>query len=187
MTPAEMAAVMSSSRHDWRTPPEALTRVKRALGGAIGLDPCASADNPCGATSWLAPGTGPEHGWTREWPAAENVFANPPYGSTLKHWVTRIVAEAASRETILLTPARTDTGWFREAFRACQVVYLWPGRLTFVDPGTGEPASRWNEGTGRWERSCAPFPSAFFYFGPYLDRFESAFDNGGVFAVCDHI
>ena len=153
------AALLSSARMDWITPECVLERVRRVDG--IALDPCTTADNPCGADVFYAPERG-EDGLVLGWSTVGDglVYANPPYGRHLDQWAARACLESArrDRETILLTPSRTDTKWWHRTFNTCQAVAFWAGRLTFE----GAPAP-------------APFPSCLFYFGERSRRFWLAF------------
>jgi site-specific DNA-methyltransferase (adenine-specific) len=159
------AALMSSAKHDWRTPESVLARVRRV--GAIAFDPCASPDNPTGAAVYCSP---PQDGldlcWT-EASAGRLVFVNPPFGRALPRWVGTCAAEASKgNEIVLLTPARPDTSWFRLAWGSARAVCLWSGRMTFK----GAPAP-------------APFPSALWYWGPNRGWFVGAFDDAGIVQV----
>lgn len=144
--------LMSSVKHDWCTPPLVLERVRRLA--PIGLDPCTTRENPCGAESiYLI------NGLDLPWTDYGLVYVNPPYGRTLPLWAHKAVKEASNgAEIVMLVPARTDTRWWGLAYDACQSVALWKGRLTFV----GAPAP-------------APFPSCLFYYGPDRRKFGQAF------------
>lgn len=110
------------------TPAYLLDPIRIDLGGAIGLDPCTTPDNPVGALAWYAP---PTDGAAEPW-EARSVFCNPPYGEARRRWVDRCVsAGAAGVPTILLIPAATDTRiWQRAAASASAVVFV-QGRVKF--------------------------------------------------------
>jgi phage N-6-adenine-methyltransferase len=145
-------ALLSSVRHDWRTPEVVLWRVHRL--GPIGLDPCTDVDNPCNAATFMT-----RDGLERSWAGHGLVYCNPPYGRAIKHWIAKCATEAAAGvEIIALVPSRTDTAWWHEAYTTCQSVAFWMGRLTFRDA----PAS-------------APFPSCLFYWGKRSYEFGQQF------------
>jgi len=144
------AAMVSSAKQDWCTPACVLERVRKV--GPIELDPCTSAENPCGAAAYYQL-NGLDLPW---WGLA---YCNPPYGRELPRWAKKVVEEAQSGvEIIMLAASRTDTRWWGLAFEASQACAFWKGRLTFV--GAKDPAL---------------FPSCLFYFGPNRRRFGQAF------------
>lgn len=149
---------MSSAKQDWRTPANVLELVRKV--GPIGLDPCASADNPTGAVNFLTD-AGLSVGWAHEHGLT---YVNPPYGRALPLWTAKMAYEASQgAEVIGLVPARTDTRWWHEDIATASVICFWRGRLRFV----GAPAS-------------APFPSALAYWGPRPGRFYDTFAPHGL-------
>jgi hypothetical protein len=158
--------LMSSKKQDWQTPPEILELVRKI--GPIALDPATTEDNPCEARGFLT-----VSGLTSDWrnesyldPADSGtrglIYVNPPYGRALADWATKISHEGMRGcEIISLTPARTDTKWFRKMTTA-DVMCFWRGRITFV--GAKDPA---------------PFPSLVCYWGPKPDRFREVFGSYG--------
>lgn len=75
----------------WFTPSYVLDLVREDLGGAIGLDPCTTDDNPVGAERYF---TLREDGLSRSWIGPKwkpTVFVNPPYGEAREPWVERFV------------------------------------------------------------------------------------------------
>lgn len=153
------APLLASVRHDWHTPQGVLELVRQL--GPLGLDVCTSADNPTGARRYLTSGPGPA--WWPRWPhwvrPGEVLWANPPYGRELSHWVhgwSRLAGHDCAEHVhgVALTPARPDTRWFGMLWTRARAVCLWSGRLRFG----GAPAA-------------APFPSALWYWGPRPFRF----------------
>jgi hypothetical protein len=143
--------LMSSQRHSWETPDEILELVAQL--GTIGLDPCTSSENPCGADEFLSH-NGLEHDWRAENKTLGLVYVNPPYGRHVGDWVTKCIHESLrDLEIVLLTTARPDTDWYDRARRNCHGWCEIKGRLTFK--GAKDPA---------------PFPSAVHYWGfrPHL-------------------
>lgn len=122
-----------------RTPPWLLAYIRECFGGDIELDPCTTRDNPTAAVHFIAP---PDDGILLPWDYA-NIFVNPPYGKTIKHWVRKVLTAAADgRHVILLCPARTDTAWFQSALNAADDILLMRGRLYFLraDEEDADPA-----------------------------------------------
>lgn len=151
------AALLSSQRQDWNTPPEVLDIIRKFA--RIGLDPCSNNRSKVKASAaWLSGGL------EVEWGGFGLVYVNPPYGRALGAWSEKIVAEAKKgTEMIVLVPSRTDTRWFQRLFYECDRICFWKGRITFE----GAPAP-------------APFPSAVFYFGPRVDDFSEVFNDCGI-------
>lgn len=180
-------ALLSSAKHDWRTPPEILDLVRQL--GPIRLDPCTTLDNPVGALFFSTAETdGLSVSWQRigDNPIGSGlVYVNPPYGRALKPWSQKIWQEGSLRrhEIIALVPARTDTGWWQNYIAKGRVICFWTGRITFwaKHPETGEygPAVIWSKKTQRWQKAPAPFPSALVYWGPRADRFAEVFGPHG--------
>lgn len=110
------------------TPGYVLERVRRDLGGVIGLDPCTFPDNPVGADHFY---TVDVDGLTQDWPWG-SVFCNPPYGKAREPWVRKCMEQARlAFPVILLIPAATDTRIFQEACNTAQAVVFTQGRLKF--------------------------------------------------------
>lgn len=156
-----LTPLMSSARGDWQTPDCVLERVRKVA--PIGLDPCTSPENPCGADYCSTPllgGDGLLADWTAFHAPGRLVYCNPPYGRGIGAWVEKCHDEyMRGGEVIALLPARTDTRWFPwDAVAIC----FWRGRLTFK----GAPAP-------------APFPSAVVYWGQRYWAFNDAFCDVG--------
>lgn len=152
------AQLMSSSRMDWRTPPDILDRVRIAFGGSIHYDPCASDDdaNHFAAINFTAA----QDGLSLRW--GQRTFFNPPYGRGIGAWTSKAEAEyMRGASCIGIVPARTDTRWFRDCWNATAICF-WSGRITFI----GAPAG-------------APFPTAFPFWGQDVGRFDRAFRDAG--------
>lgn len=189
---SSLAPLMSSANPNWQTPPEFLDIVRKV--GPIGVDPCTTPDNPCGALeSFYHPigmkrggcnadtpvGDGLSLGWT----GGGLVFANPPYGRGLGKWTVKMRDEAKrGAEIIGLLPARTDTRWWGDVTTA-DAVCFWRGRLAFWAPhpetGVMGPALVRNKKTGKLQTAAAPFPSAVPYWGPRANEFRRIFSVHG--------
>lgn len=111
------------------TPAYILDPVRRALGGAIGLDPCTEPDNPTGAVRYFAL---PTDGLAQDWRGSASIFCNPPYGDAAKPWLTRCAELGHSGiPTIALVPSSTDTARMQSALRGVDQVCWIAGRVKF--------------------------------------------------------
>lgn len=138
------AALFSSAREDWETPPEFFNELDGEFH--FDLDVCATP-----ATAKCARRFTPaEDGLNRPW-APHICWMNPPYGRAIRRWMDKALAESRRGATVVcLVPARTDTAWWHDCVigGAAEVRFV-RGRLRFV--GAAHPA---------------PFPSAVIIFRP---------------------
>jgi DNA (cytosine-5)-methyltransferase 1 len=76
------------------------------------------------------------------------VWLNPPY-SDITPFVKKAAAESINQiGTVMLVPADTSVGWFKEAINtASEVRFITAGRLAFINPVTGKPVSGNNKGS----------------------------------------
>lgn len=76
------------------------------------------------------------------------VWLNPPY-SDITPFVKKAAAESVNQiGTVMLVPADTSVGWFKEAIQtASEVRFITAGRLAFINPVTGKPVSGNNKGS----------------------------------------
>lgn len=76
------------------------------------------------------------------------VWLNPPYSDIIP-FVKKAAAESANQiGTVMLVPADTSVGWFKEAIQtASEVRFITAGRLAFINPVTGKPVSGNNKGS----------------------------------------
>lgn len=76
------------------------------------------------------------------------VWLNPPY-SDIMPFVKKAASESANQiGTVMLVPADTSVGWFKEAIQtASEVRFITAGRLAFINPVTGKPVSGNNKGS----------------------------------------
>ncbi len=142
--------MFSSKDHNWKTPLDLFNSLSSEFD--FKLDACTSADNPLGCAEYY---TSEENGLERDW--FTWTFVNPPF-KDVKHWVDKPVEEmAVGNGSVLLLPARTDTGWFHgniwnTDFHKPQwnrEVRFLKGRLRFGD-----------------QVNTAPFPSMIVIFRP---------------------
>ncbi|MFH2819587.1 phage N-6-adenine-methyltransferase [Citrobacter portucalensis] len=75
-------------------------------------------------------------------------WLNPPY-SDITPFAKKAAAESKNQiGTVMLVPADTSVGWFREAIQsASEVRFITAGRLAFINPVTGKPVSGNNKGS----------------------------------------
>jgi len=81
-----------------------------------------------------------------------SVWLNPPYNN-IKEFVSKIKIELSKdmQKCALLVPNRTDTVWFKNAWKMAEIIYFIHGRLSFSGPN--------ERGNG-----TAPFGSTLFIF-----------------------
>lgn len=157
-------------RHDWNTPQIFLDVLYRH--SPVALDPCSNANSRVQSNLAYVLERG-EDGLALHWRHKYRLpngdwctltFCNPPYGDALPDWCQKAIDEAKQgAEIVLLTPVRTDTGWFDALHSAANALAFWKGRLVFEIPGKpDEPA---------------PFASLVTYFGKNRYRFAAAFEE----------
>jgi phage N-6-adenine-methyltransferase len=139
----------SSVNHAWRTPTALLDRLYAALGAPFDLDPCSpTGDRRTAPVRARVYYTAEDNGLALPWRG--KVFVNPPYGRTLRQWVSKAQAEVTERRAdlvVALVPARTETLWWHHHIAGVADAFMLRGRLSF---GNGTPA---------------PFPSALILWG----------------------
>jgi len=118
---------------DRRFTPEEFTEPVYAAFGGVDLDPCGHPSSPVVATRRFILGNGDD--WLRDAWFGGFVYVNPPFFAQLR-WL-RLAHEQwcmGNACTIAcLVPARTDSVWFHETFRADADVYFLQGRVRFID------------------------------------------------------
>ena len=77
------ACLLSSQRHDWRTPRAFFEAVAREFG-PFDTDAAASAENALAPHFWDEQADALKHDW-----AGRRIWCNPPYGRTIKKWVAK--------------------------------------------------------------------------------------------------
>ena len=147
----------SSVNHAWRTPPGLLDSLYTALGAPFDLDPCSPTSDrrtaPVRARTYF---TAADNGLALPWRG--RVFVNPPYGRTLRQWVSKAQNEVSERRAdlvVALVPARTETLWWHHHIAGAADAFMLRGRLSF---GNGTPA---------------PFPSALILWGASATQVEA--------------
>jgi site-specific DNA-methyltransferase (adenine-specific) len=152
------ATLMSSARHDWRTPRALFDRLS-AMAGGFYLDAAADRESTL-APIWFGPGGLEPDALATEWAnrggdyGHNQIWLNPPYGRELPKFIAKAVEQVAKHprlEVWALVPARTDTRWWQLAMTRAVQVYFLAGRVRFETPeGAKDPA---------------PFPSAVIRLG----------------------
>jgi phage N-6-adenine-methyltransferase len=150
-------SMMTSAKGDWKTPRSILEPLTDWF--EVDLDPCAGPDTFIGKTDNFRGLF--QDGLALPW--GGTCFVNPPYGRGVGKWVAKCETEYRLRycEVIALLPARTDTGWWQECWKADAICFI-RGRIKFVGA-----------------ESSAPFPSALVYWGDRVGRFSRAFGGMG--------
>ena len=131
-------SLLSSQTHDWATPQSIVDSVEALLGITFSLDPCAYPSTAKAPKYYTAL----EDGLAQDW-GDHTCWVNPPYGKHMGQWAKK----ASQYHSVVLVPARTDTGWWHEYAMGADVIYLIRGRLRF-------------EGA----EHSAPFPSALLHY-----------------------
>ena len=147
MTSHSTKVMTSSKRQDWRTPPDLFEKLNEVFH--FGTDLFADDENH------LCPRyfTKENSAWDNKWTG--NCFANPEYGSTLKHTMARIstrVRTTSSLTVACLIPARVGSVyWMDHIWGSADYVLFLRGRVQFVGA-----------------KDVAPFNSAVVVYSPHL-------------------
>lgn len=141
---ADLAACLSSAKHDWGTPQAFFDRLHAEFHFTV--DAAANATNHK-LPRWYGPGGEREDALDGFWATAETYWCNPPYGRQQAGFV-KLAYDVMVRGglAVLLLPARTDTRVFHtfiwdadngQPYRGVDVRFL-RGRLMFE--GASAPA-----------------------------------------------
>lgn len=130
----------------WRTPP--------ALFAALDAEFCFQLDAAAAPHNALCRKFITEEQNTLQTPWADHLtmpgycWLNPPY-SDITPFVKKAAAESLNQiGTVMLVPADTSVGWFKEAtLTASEVRFITAGRLAFINPVTGKSVSGNNKGS----------------------------------------
>jgi phage N-6-adenine-methyltransferase len=140
-----------NSKANWRTPPELF----KFLDKLYGFELDAAADK---ANSLCAEFYDEEHNALWQTPEDRVIWCNPPYGK-LAPWIELFAIWGEVNTVVALVPAAPDTVWWKMgADHAFETILLSPGRIQFIDPETGKPATN------------NPTASTLFIFTPYTRR-----------------
>lgn len=130
----------------WRTPPALFASLDAEF--CFQLDAAAAPHNALCRKFITAEQNTLETPWVDYLSIPGYVWLNPPY-SDIMPFVKKAAAESANQiGTVMLVPADTSVGWFKEAIQtASEVRFITAGRLAFINPVTGKPVSGNNKGS----------------------------------------
>ncbi|EMN5860606.1 phage N-6-adenine-methyltransferase [Pluralibacter gergoviae] len=136
----------ADQRDLWRTPPALFACLNAEF--CFQLDAAAAAHNALCRKFITAEQNTLKTPWADYLSIPGYVWLNPPY-SDITPFVKKAVAESANQiGTVMLVPADTSVGWFKEAIQtASEVRFITAGRLAFINPVTGKPVSGNNKGS----------------------------------------
>ncbi len=130
----------------WRTPPALFSSLNAEF--CFQLDAAAAPHNALCRKFITAEQNTLETPWADYMSIPGYAWLNPPY-SDITPFVKKAAAESANQiGTVMLVPADTSVGWFKEAIQtASEVRFITAGRLAFINPVTGKPVSGNNKGS----------------------------------------
>ena len=130
----------------WRTPPALFASLNAEF--CFQLDAAAAPHNALCRKFITAEQNTLETPWSDHLRIPGYAWLNPPYGD-ITPFVKKAAAESANQiGTVMLVPADTSVGWFKEAIQtASEVRFITAGRLAFINPVTGKPVSGNNKGS----------------------------------------
>lgn len=130
----------------WRTPPALFASLNAEF--CFQLDAAAEPHNALCRKFITAEQNTLETPWADYLSIPGYVWLNPPY-SNITPFVKKAAAESDNQiGTVMLVPADTSVGWFKEAIQtASEVRFITAGRLAFINPVTGKPVSGNNKGS----------------------------------------
>ncbi len=130
----------------WRTPPALFASLDSEF--CFQLDAAAAPHNALCRKFITAEQNTLETPWADYLSIPGYVWLNPPY-SDIMPFVKKAASESANQiGTVMLVPADTSVGWFKEAIQtASEVRFITAGRLAFINPVTGKPVSGNNKGS----------------------------------------
>lgn len=130
----------------WRTPPALFASLDAEF--CFQLDAAAAPHNALCRKFITAEQNTLQTPWADYLNVPGYVWLNPPY-SDITPFVKKAASESANQiGTVMLVPADTSVGWFKEAIQtASEVRFITAGRLAFINPVTGKPVSGNNKGS----------------------------------------
>ncbi|HBZ7906035.1 TPA: phage N-6-adenine-methyltransferase [Klebsiella pneumoniae] len=136
----------ADQRDLWRTPPALFACLNAEF--CFQLDAAAAPHNALCRKFITAEQNTLETTWGDYLSIPGYVWLNPPY-SDITPFVKKAAAESTNQiGTVMLVPADTSVGWFKEAIQtASEVRFITAGRLAFINPVTGKPVSGNNKGS----------------------------------------
>ncbi|HCJ0305869.1 TPA: phage N-6-adenine-methyltransferase [Klebsiella pneumoniae] len=136
----------ADQRDLWRTPPALFACLNAEF--CFQLDAAAAPHNALCRKFITAEQNTLETPWADYLSIPGYVWLNPPY-SDITPFVKKAATESTNQiGTVMLVPADTSVGWFKEAIQtASEVRFITAGRLAFINPVTGKPVSGNNKGS----------------------------------------
>ncbi|AYJ98587.1 phage N-6-adenine-methyltransferase [Klebsiella pneumoniae] len=136
----------ADQRDLWRSPPALFACLNAEF--CFQLDAAAAQHNALCKKFITAEQNTLETSWADYLSIPGYVWLNPPY-SDITPFVKKAAAESSNQiGTVMLVPADTSVGWFKEAIQtASEVRFITAGRLAFINPVTGKPVSGNNKGS----------------------------------------
>lgn len=136
----------ADQRDLWRTPPALFACLNAEF--CFQLDAAAAQHNALCKKFITAEQNTLETSWADYLSIPGYVWLTPPY-SDITPFVKKAASESANQiGTVMLVPADTSVGWFKEAIQtASEVRFITAGRLAFINPVTGKPVSGNNKGS----------------------------------------
>lgn len=130
----------------WRTPPALFASLDAEF--CFQLDAAAAPHNALCRKFITAEQNTLETPWADYLNVPGYVWLNPPY-SDITPFVKKAATESANQiGTVMLVPADTSVGWFKESIQtASEVRFITAGRLAFINPVTGKSVSGNNKGS----------------------------------------
>lgn len=130
----------------WRTPPALFASLDAEF--CFQLDAAAAPHNALCRKFITAEQNTLETPWSDYLNIPSYAWLNPPY-SDITPFVKKAAAESKNQiGTVMLVPADTSVGWFKEAIKtASEVRFITAGRMAFINPVTGKPVSGNNKGS----------------------------------------
>ncbi|MDE4073183.1 phage N-6-adenine-methyltransferase [Enterobacter hormaechei subsp. xiangfangensis] len=130
----------------WRTPPALFASLDAEF--CFQLDAAAAPLNALCRKFITAEQNTLETPWADYMSIPGYIWLNPPY-SDIMPFIKKAAAESANQiGTVMLVPADTSVGWFKEAIQtASEVRFITAGRLAFINPVTGKPVSGNSKGS----------------------------------------
>ena len=152
----------------WRTPPALFASLDAEF--CFQLDAAAAPHNALSRKFITAEQNTLETPWADYLNVPGYVWLNPPY-SDITPFVKKAAAESINQiGTVMLVPADTSVGWFKEAINtASEVRFITAGRLAFINPVTGKPV--WGNNKGSMLIIWRPYPRTHCHFAT-VDRDE---------------
>ena len=130
----------------WRTPPALFAALDAEF--CFQLDAAAATHNALCRRFITAEQNTLETPWADYLSIPGYVWLNPPY-SDIMPFVKKAASESANQiGTVMLVPADTSVGWFKEAIQtASEIRFITAGRLAFINQVTGKLVSGNNKGS----------------------------------------